>query len=126
MDSSLGCALTIVTDHRIIYIGYSKCVVLHSHNDNLDEIKKLVQALWECFPKEKEEEKLARVGLIKYSQGEYYTSFSDIKKTHINIEENYNDDFLPVYKDMVDFLNQRESGLILAWGIPGSGNYYIK
>lgn len=121
MDSSLGCALTIVTDHRIIYINYCKCLVLHSYNDNLDEIKKLVQALWECFPKEKEEEKLARVGLIKYSQGEYYTSFSDIKKTHINIEENYNDDFLPVYKDITEFLEQRESGLILLYGKMGSG-----
>ena len=64
---------------------------------------------------------MARVGLIKCSNGEYYTSFSDIRKTTINIEENYNDDFLPVYKDMVNFLNQRESGLILAWGAPGVG-----
>ena len=125
MDSSLGCALTIVTNHRIIYINYCKCLVLHSHNDNLEEIKKLVQALWECFPKEKEEEKLARVGLIKYSQGEYYTSFSDIKKTHVNIEENYNDDFLPVYKDTIDFLNQRESGLVLYHGLVGTGKTQI-
>jgi hypothetical protein len=102
-------------------VTWNKCIVYYSPNDNVEEIKGFIAKLWNCFPKYEPEEKLARVGLIKYSQGEYYTSFSDIKKTHINIEENYNDDFLPVYKDMIDFLNQRESGLILAWGSPGTG-----
>lgn len=118
-------SLTIVVDHRIFTITTVKCQVLYSPKDNLEEIKQIVTKLWACFPIDKPEEKLARVGLIKVSQGEYYTSFSDIKKTTVNIEENYNDDFLPVYKDIIDFLNQRESGLILLHGKMGSGKSMI-
>lgn len=114
-------SLYIVIDKTIYLIVANKCAVFYSQNDSLERIKKFVNELWACFPKAKEEEKVARVGLIKYSNGEYYTSFSDIKRTTINIEENYNDDFLPVYNDMISFLNQRESGLILAWGAPGTG-----
>lgn len=120
-NSSMGTALTIISDHKIYVVTYHKCQVLYSPKEDLNEIRKFVTKLWDCFPKEKVQEKLARVGLIKCGNGEYYTSFSDIRKVNVNIEENYNDDFLPVYKDMLDFLNQRESGLILAWGSPGTG-----
>lgn len=126
MDNLLSdngtCSLYIITKHkRLFLITATKCTVLYSEEDNLQEIKKFVNELWERFPKAKAEDRIARVGLIKFSNGEYYTSFSDIRKTTVNIEENYNDDFIPVYNDVVDFLNQRESGLVLLYGIPGSG-----
>lgn len=100
---------------------WNKCVVFYGQEDNLEDVKAFVNKLWQRFPKAEEEEKAARVGLIKYSNGEYYTSFSDIRKTTVNIEENYNDDFIPVYNDVVEFLNQRESGLVLLYGKAGSG-----
>lgn len=126
-NGDAACSLYIITKQRIFGITYNKCRVYYSPNDNLEEIKKFVTELWACFPKEEPQEKLARVGLIKYSQGEYYTSFSNIRKTHVNIEENYNDDFLPVHKDIIDFLNQRESGLMLLYGSAGSGkSFYIR
>ena len=115
-------SLYIATESkRIFLVVLNKCSVYYSAKDSLEDIKKFVNELWNCFPKLQEEEKVARVGLIKYSNGEYYTSFSDIRKTTINIEENYNNDFPPVYKDIIEFLNQRESGLILCWGAPGTG-----
>jgi hypothetical protein len=115
-------SLYVATENkRIFLVTLNKCSVYYSAQDSLEDIKKFVNELWNCFPKLQEEEKAARVGLIKYSNGEYYTSFSDIRKTTVNIEENYNDDFLPVHKDIVDFLNQRESGLILLYGSFGSG-----
>ena len=119
-------SLYIVDNKRVILIVTDKCVVFYSQQDNLEDIKKQISNLWACFPKAQKESKSAKVGLIKYSQGEYYTSFSDIRNTTVNIEENYNDDFLPVYKDIVEFLNQRESGLILLHGKMGSGNFYKK
>lgn len=81
----------------------------------------LCKLLWDKLPKMKEEPKEATVKLICYSQGDYYTMDSKIKKIDINIEENYNDDFIPVYKDICDFLDQRESGLILLHGKVGTG-----
>lgn len=116
-----GTSIYIVDNHKIFYVVTNKCGVFYSPNENLEKIKKFIAELWKCFPKAKEEEKAARVGLIKYSNGEYYTSFSDIRKTHINIDENYNDDFKPIYGDITNFLNQRESGLILLYGKAGSG-----
>ena len=77
--------------------------------------------MWENCPKVEERPKEATVKLICYSQGDYYTMDSKIKKVNINLEENYNDDFLPVYKDILSFLDQRDSGLILLYGKMGSG-----
>lgn len=121
-----GTSIYIADDHKIFYVTANKCGVYYSPNENLEEIKKFIAELWKCFPKAKEEKKTARVGLIKFSNGEYYTSFSDIRKTNINIDENYNDDFKPIYGDITNFLNQRESGLILLYGKAGSGNFYCQ
>lgn len=82
---------------------------------------KICLELWEKCPKVEEKPKEATVKLICYSQGDYYTIDSKIKKVNINLEENYNDDFLPVYKDILSFLDQRDSGLILLYGKMGSG-----
>ena len=114
-------SLIIVADHKIITITSNKCNILYTYKEPFEDIRKLAGEIINCFPKSVPEEKAARVGLIKCSNGEYYTSFSDIRKTTINIEENYNDDFLPVYKDIIEFLNQRESGLIMLYGKMGSG-----
>lgn len=115
-------SLYIVADNKIILIVASRCVIYYDPcKETTDNIKTLIKKLWDCFPKAEPEEKVARVGLIKYSNGEYYTSFSDIRKTTINIEENYNDDFIPVHGDILKFLNQRESGLILLYGKFGTG-----
>ena len=88
---------------------------------NEEEASKLCLKLWENCPKVEERPKEATVKLICYSQGDYYTMDSKIKKVNINLEENYNDDFLPVYKDILSFLDQRDSGLILLYGKMGSG-----
>jgi len=119
-----GTALTFAADNKVIRVCYNKIVILYDYNkDSLESVEKLTTNIYNIFDKYIPESKAARVGLIKYSNGEYYTTFSSIKKTLINIDENYNDDFHPVYKDIIDFLNQRESGLILLHGEMGSGNF---
>jgi len=118
----IGNSLIIIADHKIVYVCRKEiCVHYDSNFDELDSVKTLAHEIYSSFPAEEPEEKTAKVGLIKYSQGDYYTSFSDIRNTKINIEENYNDDFLPVYQDIENFLNQRESGLILLYGEIGTG-----
>lgn len=121
LESDASNALCIAADNKVVYISYKGCSIYYDYSESFDYIKEFAKKIFDSFPKAKPEEKSARVGLIKYNQGDYYTTFSDIKKTHINLEENYNDDFLPVYKDIEDFLHQRESGLILLWGNPGTG-----
>ena len=121
LDSDESNALTVVADNKVVYITYRACQIYYDFSEDYNEIEKLAQKIFESFPKAKIQDKTARVGLIKYNNGDYYTSFSDIRKTNINIEENYNDDFIPVYEDVIKFLNQRESGLILLYGNAGTG-----
>ena len=82
-----------------------------------EQIKDLVSKL--PFKEEKPQE--AEVKLIAYDGRDYYTITSKVKPTDARIEENYNDDFLPVYDDIIKFLDQRESGLIVMRGEIGSG-----
>ena len=84
-----------------------------------EQIKDLVSKL--PFKEEKPQE--AEVKLIAYDGRDYYTIISKVKPTDAHIEENYNDDFLPVYDDIIKFLDQRESGLIVMRGEIGSGNF---
>ena len=98
----------------------SKSSIALYHNGDLEEAKMLVADIKSKLPKCKEKPKAAQVGLIAYDNG-YYTINSKIKKTEINLDENYNDDFKQVYEDTLKFLESRNSGLVIYNGIKGSG-----
>ena len=73
------------------------------------------------LPLSKYQPKSKEIDLVAYSQGEYYNITSEVNAIDVNIKENYNDDFLSVYDDIVNFINRRESGLILLRGDVGTG-----
>lgn len=56
---------------------------------------------------------------VTYSNMGFKTVSLDVKKQDIDIDLNYNDDF--PYKKIVDIANSKESGIIILYGIPGSG-----
>ena len=87
----------------------------------VEEIKSKIKDLVNKLPFKEEKPKEAEVKLIAFDGRDYYTITSKVKPTDAKIEENYNDDFLPVYDDIVKFLDQRESGLVVMSGIPGTG-----
>jgi hypothetical protein len=46
----------------------------------------------------------------------------DIKRTRLDLNKNYNDDFLPVHQQIMKRLNHRnDKGIVLLHGIPGTG-----
>lgn len=46
----------------------------------------------------------------------------DIKRTRLDLQKNYNDDFLPVHQQILRRLNRRnDKGIVLLHGIPGTG-----
>lgn len=101
-------------------------IALYHCNSDFEYIKKLVSDIKLNLPKLQEKPKAAQVGLIAFDNG-YYTINSKIKKVEINLEENYNDDFINVDKDIRSFLNSRDSGLLILRGIKGSGkSFYIR
>lgn len=87
----------------------------------LEDIKEKIKIIIDEFPKIGLENKPAKVQLVAYSNGDFYTVNSSIKATTINIAKNYNDDFLPEYDKLVKFIKQKESGIGLLSGAPGTG-----
>lgn len=68
------------------------------------------------------------VNLVSFSNDAgYHNVDAEINPVTIDIEKNYNDDFLPIYDDIVKFLSseERKSGLIVLNGEPGTGKSYF-
>lgn len=96
-------------------------------NCSMDELTEKLKTLVSKLPFKEEQPKEAEIKLVAYDGRDYYTITSKVKPTDINLSENYNDDFLSVHEDVVKFLDQRESGLIILNGAPGVGKtYYIR
>lgn len=84
------------------------------------DIEAKIKQMFSLLPMTEEVCKSTEVKLVAFNQ-DYYTLSSNINPMDINIEENYNEDFLPVYKDIESFLSSRESGLVVLRGTVGSG-----
>ena len=85
------------------------------------DIEEEVKRLLSVVSYKKDENKEAVIGLVAFSGGDYYTIDSKIEPTTVDINANYNDDFLPVYDDLTKFLNERKSGLVVLRGEVGTG-----
>lgn len=103
---------------RFYEISKSSISVLYIGDFN--EIEEWIETCRKFLPKLENKPKAAEIGLIAYDNS-YYTINSKIIKTDINLEENYNDDFLPVFNDIQNFLNSRSSGLVILNGTKGTG-----
>lgn len=111
--------ITIILPNEIIaIINPTKLIIYYS----LD-YKEFADSVLDIFEYVKEEEEPANVRLVCYDN-DYYTVVTKIEKTNINISENYNDDFLPVYNDLVKFVESNKSGIAILRGVVGSGNIY--
>lgn len=108
--------ITIILPNEIIaIINPTKLIIYYS----LD-YKEFADSVLDIFEYVKEEEEPANVRLVCYDN-DYYTVVTKIEKTNINISENYNDDFLPVYNDLVKFVESSKSGIAILRGVVGSG-----
>lgn len=108
-----------IYDNDVFYLIDSSSVTI-LYKDGID-VEKLYNELINILPRKEDVPQSREIDLVAYNQGEYYTITSEVNPIEIDIEENYSDDFLPVYKDIVDFLNRRESGIIICRGEVGTG-----
>lgn len=109
-----------IFDHECFYIINNSAIsILHTAEDVVDNFNKLFKHLIKIKSTPKEQE----VKLVCYDGGAYYTIKSKINHTKLDLHSNYNDDFMPVYDDIVKFLDksERKSGLIVMNGVPGTG-----
>lgn len=82
--------------------------------------KGLVQNVLKWLPQQEKQSKTASIDLVAFDN-HYYTINSKIKKMDIDYNTHYNNDFKEMYKNLLSFLNERESGLAVLYGTAGSG-----
>lgn len=124
-NESYGGSIAIAGDYRVLFIAQNKIVVFYNPSENYQTIKDLAKAVYDMIPQEEPEEQKSKVGLIKVYNGDYYTDTCKIKEVDVNVEETYNDDFLPVYEDVREFLKTDDSGVILFYGESGTGKTFM-
>lgn len=111
-----GASLSIYNKDVFYIIESDVMQILFKDGKGEDYVKEILELL----PTKNEVPKGSEIKLVAFS-GDYYTIKSKIESTNINIVENYNDDFVPIYNDIVSFLNARKSGLIVLRGKMGTG-----
>ena len=84
------------------------------------DAKTFVQDILKWLPQQEKPSKTASIDLVAFDN-HYYTINSKIKKMNIDYNTHYKNDFKNMYKDLLSFLNERESGLAVLYGAAGSG-----
>ena len=79
-----------------------------------------MQSVLKWLPQQEKQSKTASIDLVAFDN-HYYTITSKIKRTNVDFDTHYNDDFKEAYKNTLNFLNEQESGLIVWHGEKGSG-----
>lgn len=106
----------------ILSIDDTTIRVLSSYFD----YKGLVQSVLKWLPQQEKQSKTASIDLVAFDN-HYYTINSKIKRTVVDFDTHYNNDIKTMHKDLLEFLNERESGLVVLHGCAGSGKtFYIK
>lgn len=114
-------------DHPyVVIINHSKKWIMDISDDSIRvfshdfDYKGLVQSVLEWLPQQERKPKTASIDLVAYDS-HYYTINSKIKKMDIDYNTHYNNDFKEMYKNLLSFLNERESGLAVLYGGTGTG-----
>ena len=90
------------------------------------DYKGLVQNVLKWLPQQEKQSKTASIDLVAFDN-HYYTITSKIKRTNVDFDTHYNDDIKTMHKELLAFLNERESGLAVIHGAAGTGKtFYIK
>jgi hypothetical protein len=122
---------TIILDDIPAIITFDKTTVECIYDLDSDvDIEKFIDDFISKLPMvdDKEDDEYPNVSLVSFSNDAgYYTVDAEINSVTIDIDKNYNDDFKPIYEDIVDFLGseERKSGLIILNGEPGTGKSYL-
>ena len=107
---------------RIIGLSENWITCAYPSWESIKDIDKELKELWNKLPKTKRDaNSLESISLVAYSDGEYYTVESKLNSKVVDINENYNDDFIKVNEDILQFLDSRESGLVMLYGTHGTG-----
>ena len=122
--------ITIILEdkHMIITFDDDTVEVLYDLDSDINVEKFTDEFIGKLPMKKTEDDEYPMVELVAYDgDSGYYTIESEINSVTIDLDKNYNDDFKPVYNDIINFIesDSRKSGLIVLNGEPGTGKTYF-
>lgn len=111
-------AIIVLKDGTVVHVGDSFCSIYTDINNEKQAID-LSNRLRKF--KRRERKKEFEISLINYDS--YFSLVDiDIKKTKLNIDLYYNDDFIEVHNIIKTRLNtKKDKGIVLLHGLPGTG-----
>ena len=111
-----------ISKQYITKIGADGALIFYQQGfDYENEIKHIVEKV--SKRPLKNTNKGGKINLVCNDGNGFYTIESRINKTNIDIDKHYNDDFKPVYDNIIKFLDKenRNSGVVILNGVPGTG-----
>lgn len=130
LSDHMTAMITVIVWDRDMIITFDDDTVevLYDLDSGID-IEKFTDDFIAKLPTKKNvDEDYPKIELVAFDPDSgYYTIESEINSVTIDIDKNYNDDFKPVCKEIVDFIesDSRKSGLVLLNGEPGTGKTYF-
>lgn len=116
-------------NHAVITIGLKGVGIVYNPT-KIKDIRGYAKNIYEKLPTTSEtlyDDSTPYVGLVTFSNGRYELDDAEIRTVHLDIDKSYNDDFKPIYDDIVKFLDKdnRKSGVVLLNGDPGTGKTFF-
>lgn len=122
VDFTSSAYLILLKEKILLEINSYKAEFWYGKEIDFEEIIEVVKLLEEAKKKKKHKQKFYMVSTSGKSEAGLEFKKFDIKKMTINVEENYNDDFVPVHNTITDFLKKTDTnGLVLLHGKFGTG-----
>lgn len=84
----------------------------------------LIDRILPLVPAQPKVSKTASIDLVAFEHN-YYTINSKIRATIVDFDTHYNDDIKDMYKNLLSFLDEQESGLAILRGTAGSGKSFF-
>lgn len=131
----LGNNVIYINDKEAFVFGHSIPFITHIYISDSEGVSDIFIEVF-CTPMdidlvEAEIKKCIRIGerktitdfgIASSNGSSIYTSYYDYSPKDIDINKNYNDDFLPAYDKICEVIERKdETGLILLYGDPGTG-----
>ena len=124
--------------YNIIILNDVKCIIRFHNtavecvydNDSGIDIIEFIDNFISKLPliDDQPDDEYPNINIVSFKPDDgYFIIPSEINSVDVDIEKNYNDDFKPIYDDIVDFIgsNEKKSGLIVLNGKPGTGKSYL-
>jgi len=101
--------------------GEKECTLLFRNTDPA-KVDLIAQAIKKCKAKKKIKRRRPEINVLQYSRSGLDTTAMAIKCPKLEIELNYNNDFLPINREILKRLNTKnDKGIVLLHGRPGTG-----